>query len=375
MPADPSVKFFRNTMSGAPASNGDPGTFIAIFDACLVNGFGSVTLDSLVVADNVATGTVSTGHGFAMTGATGPVIRIAGTTPAALNGDWRIQSIPASTAFTFSVSGIASQTATGTITAKRAPAGFSKVFSGANKAVYRADDVQSSRWYLRVDDSSTADAGWTVLQLFETMLDVNTGANGSSAKYLLRRASAAYNHLRNWRLYADPRAFYFITESLNNNDGWFGIGQCFFGDLAYPAVIADSAPCGLAAFATPSTGSTQTLPRIDDDAAGVLALSHNGITRNVALRRRGHMTNVNIVSNGGANYVANTGVLVKAVEAWEGSGYYRGIMPGWYGQVHNNLWNWRAMAYEHPQIGTLFGDNLYNSGDYNQFFDITGPWR
>lgn len=142
---DASVRYYDSTMAGAPALSGTPGALISVLDACLKDGFGTVTLNSLVVAGNVATGTVNAGHGFTMVGgAVGPVITIAGATPAGLNGTWRIASVPNSTTFTFATSGIADQTATGTITAKRAPLGFSKVFSGTNKAVYRADDVASS---------------------------------------------------------------------------------------------------------------------------------------------------------------------------------------------------------------------------------------
>ena len=131
-------------MSGAPVLSGTAGTLIAVLDACLVNGFGSVTLNSLVVQNNVATATVSGGHGFAMivgvnnvSPGVGPVVRIDGATPAALNGDWRLASVPNSTTFTFAAEGIPDQTATGTITAKRAPAGWAKAFGGANKAAYQ----------------------------------------------------------------------------------------------------------------------------------------------------------------------------------------------------------------------------------------------
>ena len=112
---DTTVRYYDVTMSGAPALSGTAGALIGVLDACLVDGFGSVTLDSAAVASNVATRSISTGHGFAMIGDTGSVIRIAGATPSGLNGDWRVASVPGSTTFTFVTSGISDQTASGTI--------------------------------------------------------------------------------------------------------------------------------------------------------------------------------------------------------------------------------------------------------------------
>ena len=132
-----SVRFYDSTMSGAPALSGTAGALIGVLDGCLVDGFGSVTVNSLVVASNVATATVSAGHQFAMIGNTGPVIRIEGATPSGLNGDWRV-TVTGATTFTFATTGISDQTATGMITAKRAPAGFEKA-QGIISAFYLKD--------------------------------------------------------------------------------------------------------------------------------------------------------------------------------------------------------------------------------------------
>ncbi len=75
------VKYYDSTMSGAPSLSGTAGALVGVLDACLVDGFGSVTVDSLTVASNVATATISGGHQFAMIGNTGPVITIAGANP------------------------------------------------------------------------------------------------------------------------------------------------------------------------------------------------------------------------------------------------------------------------------------------------------
>lgn len=82
------VRYFDSTMSGAPTLQGVAGSAISVLDACLINGFGTVTVNGLVVSNNVATVTVSTGHNLGMirgvnnvSPGVGPVIQIAGASP------------------------------------------------------------------------------------------------------------------------------------------------------------------------------------------------------------------------------------------------------------------------------------------------------
>lgn len=232
MTINTTVKFFNNSQSGAPALSGVAGSLITLLDACLVNGYGSITLDSLVISGNVATGTISAGHGFTMVGDAGPVIAISGATPAGLNGEWRIASVPNAQTFTFITSGISNQTATGTIAAKRAPAGFEKVFSGTNKAVYRA--LAGNRLYLRVDDSN---ATYARTVAYESMSDVDTGTNPfptgaqlSGGHYYVKSSDSG---ARNWRLFSDDRLFYVLSRIYAT--GWdhygYGTATLAFGDF------------------------------------------------------------------------------------------------------------------------------------------------
>ena len=134
-----SVKYFTSAMAGAPQLNTTAGCLIAMLDACLIDGFGLKTADSVVVASNIATLTVAAGVGFA----DHAVVLIAGATPAGLNGEKRILS-KTTTTITFDATGISDQTASGTITAKLAPAGWQKQFSATNLAAYRSTDPAST---------------------------------------------------------------------------------------------------------------------------------------------------------------------------------------------------------------------------------------
>ena len=123
------VIWFDSAETGAPTLNNAAGSLIAVLDACLLNGFNlkSITIN---VAGGVATATCN-GHGFST--ATGKLVSIAGATPNELNGLKQIASATSNT-FTFPAPGVPDGAATGAITAKRAPLGWTKVHAAANKA-------------------------------------------------------------------------------------------------------------------------------------------------------------------------------------------------------------------------------------------------
>ena len=230
MPVSTSVKYFHSAMSGAPVLNGTAGSLIAVLDDCLVDGFNLKSVDTLAVSGGVATATISTGIG-AFEADT--VALIAGATPAGLNGEKRIISTTSNT-ITFDATGIADQTATGTITAKLAPAGWEKQFSGTNLAAYRSGDVASTRAVLRVDDSSAQNAR---VVGYESMTDINTGtgpfptsAQASSGLWW-PKANAANATARGWTVIADSKTVYVHLHTATTNIGIAGI-VVHFGDFA-----------------------------------------------------------------------------------------------------------------------------------------------
>ncbi len=202
------VKYFHSNMPGAPVLSGTAGAMIAILDACVVNGFGLKSVDSLVIAGGVATMTISSG----MTFEADAVVLIAGITggAAALNGDQRILSISGNTA-TFSAAGVSDQTATGTITAKMSPLGWAKPFSGTNVAAYKPTDPTALGMYLRVDDTGTTTAR---VVGYESMIDINTGSGPFPTAVQIsgggywEKSGGAESTARNWIVVGDERAFY-----------------------------------------------------------------------------------------------------------------------------------------------------------------------
>lgn len=165
----PPVHYIHDAMRGAPVLSGTRGSLIALLDAFLVTGFGQVTANSVTVAGGVATASLQPGEGFALHAN----VVVAGATPASLNGVSRVIEASATT-IKFQTSA-PDGLATGSITIRVAPVGWQKVFTAANKAVFRSSDVQGARHYLRIDETGTANMarvrGYEVM----TTVDAGTG--------------------------------------------------------------------------------------------------------------------------------------------------------------------------------------------------------
>lgn len=369
-----SVKWLSNDMTGAPALSYVDGSLISLLDACLKDGFNTVTLSSLVVSSGVATATVNTGHGFIDYG----VVRIAGATPSELNGDKRITKTGSNT-FTFDATGISNQTATGTITAKVSPLGWEKIYSGTNKAVYRPQDTSGTRRYYRFNDT-VANGNYKLSSVigYESMSDVDTGVNPfpASSWYVFK------NYLPNgtnipWILIGDGSAFYLVVWVYPQT--W---SHChFFGDVVSvvpddpyrAAIISNSgtAPTGECKFST-----------INNSVSSGHALCRNslGVVGSVAFTAFSTTITPTYMGVGGVPYPnrANNGMLVAPIYLNE-SGIIRGILPGCYSPLHDTSLPSGIMAVsDEGLVGRmLYVSAMYTSSDNSAraAFDITGPWR
>lgn len=371
---DTTVVYFDSTMTGAPSLSDTAGALIGVLNACLQDGFGSVTLGSLVVTDNVATATYSNGHGFAMQGNTGPVILIAGATPSGLNGRWRV-TVTSTTQFTFATSGISNQTATGTITAKRAPAGFSKTYSGTNKAAYRADAIAGTRLYLRVDDTGTTNAR---VRGYETMSDIDTGtglfptdAQISGGGYVYK-SNGASSSPRSWSLYADDRIVYLLCDSANDST-W--VGGFVFGDIDSYAP-GDAYCCAL--IASQGESANLCLALLNSSSASYVARSYRQVGSSLASARYSHGKTSSGLGYQGQTYPSpvDNGLHLWPVEAFDSTSVARGLMPGLWNPIHNSD---TAHATLFDSVTGLSGitikTNRTGGTNYCAAFDLTGPWR
>lgn len=267
------LQVLHSAMVGAPTISGQSGTLTTMLKACLVDGFGLVTLDSLVVAGGIATATRAAGHSQSV----GDSVTIAGATPGGLNGDKVVLSATVNT-FTFDATGISDQTATGTITAKVTPLGWTREFNATNVEVFRSPNVAGTRHYLRVDDGGAEPRDARVVG-YETMSDVSTGTNPSPSAAQLSgggfwtKSNTANSTVRAWVLAGDDRTFYLSV----NHSGGAGFSTYAFGDIESFKSGGDAyASALLCAMATLSVATSGTATS-DADHMDAETTTHLGI--------------------------------------------------------------------------------------------------
>ena len=371
---DTTVKFFESTQTGAPSVSGTVGSLVTLLDACLVNGYGQVTVSTLSVASDVATLTVSAGHGLTMVGNVGPVILIAGAEPAALNGEWRVASVTNSTTVTVDTTGIADCTATGTITMKRAPAGWTKRYSGTNKAAYARERTGASSALIRIQDDGTPTAYSARIAMYETMTDVDTGVfSGTQGARYIHHSNMANSTAREWRLIADHRVAYLFIK--NDGTNWYCTAA--FGDLnsyktndLYPAFLNTQVSTTTTTNVFYTVLSTSLILRSYTQADGVIGAagqSHNKLS---------------CFSNAGQAYPSPVDGMFQAwpVELWESTANVaRGLAPGLWNPLHaaDSIPDGTLIT-DVPQLAgrTLWCQSCLSSGanGYVCAIDISGPW-
>lgn len=377
-----SVKVFQSTDTGAPSLSGTAGSLISLLDACLIDGYGSVTLDSVVIAGNVATCTKSTGHGLTAIGTVGPVIRMSGVSvPSALNADFRI-TVVSSTVFTFATTGLTDQTATGTIAVKRAPLGFSKSFSGTNKAVYRADDVASTRHYLRVADDGTGSASYARVRGYETMSDVDTGtglfptdAQISGGGYW-PKSNTADATARPWRLVGNSEGFALLVNYSSSANSFIPV---YFGDYASEKAV-DAYRTILHCGASSSIFGMSSLVLINSYTTSFSPRSYTQIGTSVGIANQASRQS-NYFAYAGMAYPSPVGNQFYAapVELWESATIFRGILSGIWCPLNIQTGLTDGMVV--TDIPELSGHTLWITrcttagGGAAVAIDVTGPWR
>lgn len=154
MAAETDVQFFSHLNTGCPQLTNDWGCMINLLDACLVNGVSLPTVSSVSVATG---GNITVNFAAAHSVLLFQCVTLAGFTPSALNGKYRVIGVPTTTQLTLS-SDLSAQSATTIGTAKISPLGYQIAYSANTKRVYRALNPTANHPYIRVDESlSSAD--------------------------------------------------------------------------------------------------------------------------------------------------------------------------------------------------------------------------
>lgn len=372
---DTTVQYFWDGMPGLTTISAAAGTLTNFLKACLVDGCGSVTVSSLVVASGVATVSVNAGHGLVYVSTSYPVVEISGATPGTLNGRWRVASIPSSTSFTFACPGIPDQTATGTITSKRASLGWEVAFAETNKMVFRSLNPASPRPYIRVDDN--AQSKFAYFQMFETMTDINTGTNSSAA--FIYKSYTTDTAGRLCQLYGDDRTIYLCITPGDQQGFYYHIA--YIGDfLSYKSGDAfASGHC----IGWDNNGWSHRFSQCNVGATTDhwLLRSYSQTGGQIGFFCQNHYSFYagifGVTALPGYPSPVDNAFHAIPIEVWESQTVLRGVLPGVVVPLHN--YNVLPTGLVVPNVlvnGTLRDFQVRAGYSGARFaFDLTGPWR
>lgn len=236
--------WYDHSEAGAPVLNNAAGSLIEVLRACLVNGFGAKTVTSISVTAGVATATCAA-HGF--TDKFGKLLLIAGASEPLLNGRKQPGNI-ATNSFDFPAPGVADGTYTGTMSARRAPMGWTEAHSGTNKAIFARSAPEATGAMLRVLDTAATPASTTAARVFavETATDVDTftgqtptNTQLANGQYWQKGGNTAT--AKRWHVVGDDRGFFLFVEGslaqVTFVPHWFGDLISLRGVDAYCAAL------------------------------------------------------------------------------------------------------------------------------------------
>lgn len=246
------VRVYKNTDIGAPTLSGTVGQLLVVLDAVLVNGYNSKTV-TITRSGSTATANC-TSHGYL----TGDAVLHSGASQSEYNVEAYVTVVDADN-YTFTVSGTPASPATGTITAIKAPAGWTKQYSGTNLAVYKqGNSTYSPQHALRIDDTTAASAKTYAAESFS---DVNTGtalfptAAQLATGTFIAKSITADSVVRNWVIVADDKTFYFfpdINTTGNTQPFAFGSFVSYKSGDAYNNMICGCSTASLSSLAISS---------------------------------------------------------------------------------------------------------------------------
>lgn len=370
--ADTSVKFFRSDMPNAPVLQAQAGSLLGVLDACLINGFDSRAVNSIVVAGGAATLTISAGHAFEKHA----VIEIVGADQAALNGQWKVASATPS-ALTFACPDIADVTATGTITAKRAGLGWVKPFAdaGTHRAVYRSADLESTRLFLYVDDAGVR---YTRVRGYEQVSGIDARVTpfpafaqvADNANTWVKVPSTTGGTPRAWTIVGDGSLFYVFFQYQNASTR-FGI--YLFGDMD-PLLPGDAYHCMLVAdpVASPNYANSNSGFIAVSGTSGCYTARSSAQTGSAQGFRKAGADTGGSPSGAGIDGKLHLYGPRYIKDGTAQSSHLRGVCPG-YAVVEETSVVAGLAVYESDQQAFLLVEA--ESSGTTCALDIVGPWR
>lgn len=333
------VNVFKSTDAGAPTLNGTAGALITVLDALLINGYNQQTGVTATRTGGTATFT-KTSHGYVVD----QLLTITGFTTADYNITGKVLSTPDANTWTMAVSSGAASPAVGTGTVIVAPVGWTKSYSGTNKAAYR-QKTGTNQFYLRVDDTNAQNSQ---VRGYETMSDVDTGTNPFPTTTQIALGSGLYVYksitadatARTWQAYSNGKMLYFMGQhgTSTPRSACFAFGDFLSrlpGDTYNTIIIAETT-----ASVTGAPVFTMLTSAITSATAGhYIARPYTGVAGALNCAKASHysLATGNHTGNAGGTYPdpiaggINLGVIFIGESA---SVSTRGILPGLWNPLH-----------------------------------------
>jgi hypothetical protein len=382
------VKYYDNTMEGAPQLTNAWGCMTGLLDAVLVTGFNVKTIATLTSTGGVATASITAGHGYRV----GQCITVAGANESAYNGEFLVTSVTSNNVL-YAITGTPASPATtgSSLTVKTSPLGWEAAYTGTTKRAYRSTNVLSNKPVLRVDD--TKDAVYTTTYskyakvtmaqgmsdidtfvglrapydpLLPTKNEVGTGSGGSAyggwfkwyyakkdggTSYGVSDSTVPAELNRLWYIIGDDRGFYIFNQWDNQIPSLLGAmgGHCFTDFESYRSADSfNTLLCATDAYITANSvlGSQgpdcqQQFVKSNDYIGKTLLADHTQIGNPIRAGFASLNTNNTVIVSG-----QNTGInwpngpdyslILHPVYLRQENGHLRGKMPGMMHIFNNN---------------------------------------
>lgn len=386
-----SVKRYYSEMTDAPTLSGTAGSLIALLDACLKDGFNVKAPTGATQTSGTATLSFSSSHGYAP----GDVIALSGANESAWNDEFLVLTTTTNS-LTFAIGAGTTSPATGTLSCKIAPLGWTKPFSGTNKGAY-LPKAQYVQCYLRVLDDSTvptsANGRWAKVRGYESMSDVDTGtgpfptvAQAANALSVMK-SSTSNSVARNWWLVGDGGIFYLGT-------GWSATYATSYSGYSFGDLASLRSGDAFSALLAADQDGGDTLPTYPGQKNLFSSLSTYTAVQSGKFIARKYDQSGTAVAAGfiGDNAVSaviggsglstlnlpNDGFMFAQVGVVESSYIRSRALPGLYQPLHNMYCNHLDIAPPSSDFPnrTIQAFNLsYGSIPAQCLIDVTGPWR
>lgn len=389
------VKRYTSLMTSAPTLSGTEGALISLLDACLKDGFNTKSPTGATQTSGTATLSFGSAHGYNV----GDVIALSGATGTGndllWNDEFRVLTAATNT-LTFAISSSATSPAAGSLSSQIAPLGWTKPYSGTNKAAYlpAAAYVQC---YLRVlDDSTTptsASGRWAKARGYETMSDVDTGtglfptAAQSTNGLSICKSSTSDGTARAWWLVGDGGIFYLGTfwhasyTTLASGYAFGDVNSLRSGD-AYSVLLSGNSASNDTLPTSPSDNNVfATMGAYNVTQAGrYLARSHTQIGSATAAGFMGDYGSSTYLGYQGFTYPhpPDNGLLFAPVAVVENSILRSRSLPGLYQPLHTAPLAHLDTVTDLPDFsGRTFQafDLVVSTSRAQCLIDITGQWR